>query len=395
MENQTTGDRSQYKSIADCEICARIPQKIAQEINAAIPNIIPPEVDRLLAVIEVEDDSTPAYCISITRLLKCPVCGTYYYYNHYDDDGQHFMDPTCDEISIRRYDPLTAMSFLERLTAGADNALPSSFGQLKKAFAEGTGPPTSRAAGSGQSEKDQAVQNELDELRSRYDELVTGLIDILLHRSLDGQIKAYAIESLYYHFLSQDDWGSLSAVLLKHADPVVRVSTARLVIEIATGDAPVIDLVHTTRNLRKSLEAEIAQKSHMDELVGVLLEAALSGVGTVLEYDQGFGSSKYYPTDIRYVALYGLVVAAGVKADLTYAIPALLGMLAPKQWLNKDICWVLRAYAENQTQGAQAVMSEIEKIDSLRKAALLKDAEVLRLIDVCNQQIKKASTAAK
>ncbi len=30
----------------------------------------------------MDDEDTPAYCTSTTRLLKCPTCGTLYYYNH-------------------------------------------------------------------------------------------------------------------------------------------------------------------------------------------------------------------------------------------------------------------------------------------------------------------------
>ncbi|MDP3047363.1 MAG: hypothetical protein Q8O07_07790, partial [Chloroflexota bacterium] len=109
-----------YVSIADCLTCAHIPQKLSEAILCGEPKLIPPEVNGLLTVLEMEDDSTPAYCTSITRLLKCPRCGTYYYYNHYDDDGQHFMDPTSDDITVRRYDPVTTLAFLDKIVAGAE-----------------------------------------------------------------------------------------------------------------------------------------------------------------------------------------------------------------------------------------------------------------------------------
>ena len=128
---------SKYSSIADCEICNRIPQKVDEDIElTGVSKLVPPEVDRLSVVVELDDENTPDYCYSITRLLKCAVCGTFYYWNRYDDDGQHFMDPTCDDITLRRYDPLSAIEFLERVLAQSTDALPSTFGQMKRAFAE-------------------------------------------------------------------------------------------------------------------------------------------------------------------------------------------------------------------------------------------------------------------
>ncbi len=402
MGKSTTEKQVTYKSIADCEICSRIPQKVAEDIIAS-PKIIPPQVNDLLTVIEMEDESTHAYCTSITRLLKCPVCGTLYYYNHYDDDGEHFMDPTCDEITVRRYDPLAAMMWLERIAAGSENALPNTFGQLKTAFAEGTSAPTTQIAGAGLSDKMQAARKELGELRGRYDELVRDLVEVIQHRSPDWQIKMYAVESLCHHFLSQSDWDSMSSLLLKHPDPVVRVSTAKLVIGIATDDAPVIDLVHTTRGLRTFLEAEIAKKARMNELVEVLLEIALSGSGTTFEYDHGYGSSSYYPKSARSVALYGLVVAADHKAEMAHAVPALVGMLSKDKRLNYEVCWVLRTLAhplrvswgEKKKKIAQTILDEIEKIDPSRELKLLADEEVKKLVEECAKRLKKEKPDGK
>jgi hypothetical protein len=137
-----------YISIADCPICARFPQKVSEDIRESAPKLIPAELNELVLVLEIDDDSTPAYCSSITRLLRCPRCGTHYYYNHYDDDGQHFMDPTSDDITVRRYDPVTALAFLDRIAAGAGDTLPNALGQMARAFSEGGGvPSTSIAAG--------------------------------------------------------------------------------------------------------------------------------------------------------------------------------------------------------------------------------------------------------
>ena len=100
MDDSTTEKQAMYKSIADCDICNRIPQKVAEDIVIS-PKIIPPEVNRLLTVIEMEDESTHAYCTSITRLLKCPVCGTHYYYS-WDHQERDTCTLESTDITVRR-----------------------------------------------------------------------------------------------------------------------------------------------------------------------------------------------------------------------------------------------------------------------------------------------------
>ena len=65
-------------NIADCEICKNIPQEFSSE----------EKILKLLTVIEMK--SYYDCCgTSITKLLKCPICSTYYYYNHYSEDSHY------------------------------------------------------------------------------------------------------------------------------------------------------------------------------------------------------------------------------------------------------------------------------------------------------------------
>jgi hypothetical protein len=388
VNDSTIGKLPTYKSIADCEICARIPQKVAEDIQLEKPRIIPPQVDQLLTVIELDDESTHRYCTSTTRLLKCSLCGTYYYYNHYDDDGEFFMDPASDTITVRRYDPVTAIDFMERIVAAGENALPKTLGQMTKAFAEGTIPPATRIAGESLDAKTGTVQIELDQLKDRYGELMRELGQLIQQRELDWHIKAYAVESLCYHFVSQGDWASLSAVLLRHPDPVVRLLTAKMVIGIGTDDAPAIDLVHVARALREALKAEMARKARMNEVAGVLLEIALADYGVTLVYDHGYGASSYKERHTRYVALYGLVVAAGHKADLGHAIPALCALLSDDKYLNYHVGWVLRTLAEKKKKDAHAIRDELVKLDRPGKRKVWKDPNVQQVVEACEKRLK-------
>jgi len=378
-----------YISIADCLTCAHIPQKVSQDMERGEFKLIPAEVNDLLTVLEMEDDSTPAYCTSITRLLKCLRCGTYYYYNHYDDDGQHFMDPTCDNITVRRYDPVTTLAFLDRLVAGAANPLPSPMGQMKRAFAEGAGAPSTSIGASKLGQTASAARVELKELRGRYDNLMDDLRGVIRRPELDWQVKMYAVESLCFHLLAAGDWGSLSRLLLANPDPVVRVESATLIIGMGTDDAPAIDLVHAPRGMRARMANEITQTAHIAELVAVLLELARLTDGVTMEYDHGYGSSKYYSRSIRSSAVYGLVVAAGQGSAVNAAVPALVGLLSADKRTNAEVGWVLRAVAKGEP-GAQTVKDALDRLESPLKARILADAEVQRVTEACQKQLGEA-----
>jgi hypothetical protein len=375
-----------YISIAECPICARIPQKVSEDIRESAPKLIPAELNELLVVLQIEDDSTPAYCTSITRLLKCPRCGTYYYYNHFDDDGQHFMDPTSDDITVRRYDPVTALAFLDKIAAGADDPLPNALGQMARAFSEGGGAPSTSIAATRQNQIAAAARAEAAELRGRYDSLMEDLAGVIQRPSLDWQIKRYAVESLCLHFLAAGDWDSLRRLLLANPDPVVRVESAALVIGMGTDDAPAIDLAHAPGGMRGRTAKAIGQAAHMARLVDVLLELARSTDGVTLEYDHGYGSSRYRSRSIRSAALYGLVVAAGHGTVVNATVPALVQMLSADKRLNAEVGWVLRAVAERQP-GAKIVQDALDRLESPLKERILADAEVVRVLQACHARL--------
>jgi hypothetical protein len=375
-----------YISIADCPICARFPQKVSEDIRESAPKLIPAELNELLVVLEIDDESTPAYCTSTTRLLKCPKCGTHYYYNHYDDDGQHFMDPTSDDITVRRYDPVTALAFLDRIAAGAGDTLPNALGQMARAFSEGGGVPSTSIAAARQNQLASAARAEAAELRGRYDSLMEDLAGAIMRTGLDWQIKRYAVESLCLHFLAAGNWDSLNRLLLANPDPVVRVESARLIVGLGTDDAPVIDLVHAPGGMRSRTAKAIGQAAHMARLVDVLLELAQSPDGVTMEYDHGYGSSKYRSRSIRSAALYGLVVAAGIGSAVDACVPALVGLLSADKRLNAEAGWVLRAVAERKP-GARIVQDALDRLESPLKSRILTDAEVVRVLQACRAKL--------
>jgi hypothetical protein len=212
------------------------------------------------------------------------------------------------------------------------------------------------------------------------------LAGAIMRTGLDWQIKRYAVESLCLHFLAAGNWDSLNRLLLANPDPVVRVESARLIVGLGTDDAPVIDLVHAPGGMRSRTAKAIGQAAHMARLVDVLLELAQSPDGVTMEYDHGYGSSKYRSRSIRSAALYGLVVAAGHGPAVDAVVPALVGMLSADKRLNAEAGWVLRAVAERKP-GARIVQDALDRLESPLKSRILTDAEVQRVVEACRKRL--------
>ncbi len=386
-----------YRSIAGCPRCRRIPQKVNEDIGPEGSKRMPPEVNELRIVLEMEDAGTHRYASSTTRLLKCDLCGTYYYYNHYDDEGEYFMDPPCETLTVRRYDPLTARDFLERLLAGVENVLPNAPGQLTKAFVDNDYNLTTRIAPQGLDAKLAAARAELNELNARYDALLADCAAILQRPEPNWHIQRYALETRFAHFVVQGDWESLSRELLHHPDPVVRIATAQLAIGIGTGDAPVYDILHVTGDALRFLEAQLRKKTRKAELVAVLLDLAVKDSGATLKYDHGCGDSHYDPWPIQTLALYYLVVSASHGANLLEAIPALVGLLSPEKQLNHQVCWVLSTIVEKRKKSAPLILEELEKLRASRKATrrIFNDDNVKKLVEECQRRLPKPEQATR
>jgi|GEM_PF-2438006 len=380
-----------YISIASCARCGRIPQKMTEDFNPEGMRIVPPEVSELRTVLDMQDAGTHRYACSTTRLLKCDLCGTYYYYNRYEDDGEYVMDPKSDTVTVRRYDPLAVRDFLERLLAGPDNVLPNAPAQLTKAFVDNDYSLETKVIVKDYAALRDAVREELLELDGRMDALMDDCASILRDRVTTWHVQRYAFESVFARFVVQGDWDSLSRELLHHPDPGVRLAAAQLAVGIGTGDAPVYDILHATRAMRDFLESEVAKKDRKDELVTALLELALHDHGNTLRYEHGYGNSQYDPASIRMAALYCLVVLAGHRANLFHAIPSLVALLSRDTWLNRQVCWVLQTIVEKRKKGAPLVLEELEKLRTARKAvkSIFKDGRVAELIGVCEKRLSK------
>jgi hypothetical protein len=152
----------------------------------------------------------------------------------------------------------------------------------------------------------------------------------------------------------------------------------------STGDAPVIDILHTPYDIREKLEKIVKRrKRQLDELIQVASELALSDHGYTYRYDSGFGESKYYKWPIQYDGLYNIRVLAKY-GDFTKIIPSLIDLLSEEnERLNLEVCWTLRNISEKNKANAKLILDYINsKVDS----KILQDKEVQGLIQECRKQ---------
>ncbi len=369
-------------SIADCELCARLPQKIDLDIEQGGPGLVPPEVGQLATVLTLEDTQEGPYCSNVTRLLKCRTCGSYYYYNRYDDDGEHFMDPTCDEVTVRRYDLASVAILLQQAAGGGDDALPGTLGQLRKAFIEGESLPSTRPQPYTLQEM-QTARLELGDLQTRLPQVLEDLRRALLRPGLNWQIQRYAVETLCGDCFDRQDWPGLRRELLGHADPLVRLTAALLVIGIGSGDAPVVDLVHVPLRVRRYLKAELRRRGRWAELARVLLELALTCDAMTLQYEHRYDGATYVPVSVRAAALYGLLISEDHGSRLAAAIPRLAGLLLQDRALNLAVCRLLERLAKKRGQ-AQLILAALQAHP--RQSELAADASIQNLLHLCQAQ---------
>ncbi|MBS7270075.1 MAG: hypothetical protein KIH10_14720 [Candidatus Freyarchaeota archaeon] len=375
----------EYGSIIDCPICRNLPQKKELDLEHVGQGKVPAELNQLSVVLLFNLEPEHQYSSNTVKLLKCPKCGTYYYFNHYVDEGEHFMDPTSNDILIRRYPPLTVIHFLEGIINEIPGTFPQPIGKLKVAFMEGRYPYPNEPSEKGRGESLETVTKELGEIKGRYNTIIEEFTDVVKEESPEWHLKKYMVESLAMHFAKEDDWSSISELLLKHKDPVIRVEALSFLVDYSLGNAGVIDLIHVPYDIREKLEKIVKRrKKHLDEIVQVASELALSKHGYTYEYDPGFGESKYYKASIQAVGLQNIAVLARYR-DLSHLVPQLINLLSEDENLNYHVCWTLEPISKESRENAKLILELINKVD--RK--IRQDKEVQRLIKECEEQIKK------
>ncbi len=369
-----------YISILDCEICKNLPQKASEDLKHDTSESKFPKLDKLLPAIKIEEETDSAYVSSTTIIYKCPLCGTYYYFNHFEDEGTHFMDPTYDEMTFRRYDFPTVKRFLEGIAGVKDGTVPHALGTLKKAFLDGSTPSPTQVQGADT--KIESATKELLELNHRYADSINDLISCLKKEIPNLNLKIYIIDSLCHHFMNEGNLDIIDNLLLKHENVFIRVRTANYLAGISTTDAPVSDLIHIPRKFLEASKAFISDKKYITELKEIFLSTALSSEEIIYEYDDGYNSRRY-KKPLQYDALYGLRVIVKY-IDLSKDIPKIVGLFSTKdRALNDYASWLLRELLTSKAN-AVAIREEIEKF----APKIAEDKNIQELLKECNKKIR-------
>ena len=304
-------------SIVDCELCNRLPQKVYADMKRGQAE--PPEAAQLVTVVQ-EDTQAHEYALTQTAFKVCPFCGTYYQYRYDRDDGEHFMDPTNEDVHLERCSPTWVRAEL-----------------LKK--------------------NTPAAQDLLDALERRYPDLIRDYVARLApHPPQNWQVAKHLIETLTDEYLLKRDWEGLEILLLRHAHPVVRVETAVDLLYMATEKYPVWNIRDFTKELAQAAQDWLWQDNHAQFLVDVFVAAIDAPPDeTTLAYDWFFG---YRPTRLAVQAMRGLSNAAYRQIDIMRAVPSLVRMFSQDKWLNAQIKSPLINQIELKGAPAKAVIRQ-------------------------------------
>jgi hypothetical protein len=263
------------------------------------------------------DSQAYEYAFTQTAFKVCPFCGTYYQYRYDRDDGEHFMDPTNEDVHLVRCSPTwVRVELLQKNTP--------------------------------------AAQDLLDALERRYLDLIRDYVARLApHPPQNWQISKHLIETLTDEYLLKRDWEGLEILLLRHAHPVVRIETAADLLYIATEKYPVWDIRDFTPELAQAAQHWLFHDNHAQFLVDVFVTVLHAPLEETLAYDWFFG---YRHTQLSVQALSGLSNVAYRQIDITRAVPALVHLFSQNEWLNTKIRWPLIRLIEHQSAPAKALI---------------------------------------
>lgn len=318
---------NKYISISDCEICRIIEQKI--HIDLQREQKIPSWVEDLSTIYKI-DEPSHSYTEAIKMLKKCSLCGTYYSYERYKDEGEHFMDIPYDNVYITRWTPQRVLDFLSKNN----------------------------------------MDEEFRELDGTYAEIIENFKDLLKDRIiLNWHIKKYIIETLTDYYLLGNDWYSLEKSLLRHEDPVVRLETASDLLYITREEYPVWSIRYFNEKLKKAGRRYISRGKKWPVIVDVLRGIFQSESGETF-YCHIDG---YYKFTTFSVAVDLLGTAAYRKIDITEAIPDMLKLFSYDKDLNKRIWLNLYWYIKQGKENAQRVLDEIKRLQIDKNLEFLRE----------------------
>jgi len=364
-ENFTSN--SNYKSIVNCEVCSNWNGKFFTKVEE---NPTPNELKNYNVILDFLE-YPHSYASNATKFYKCPICGTYYYYNHYKDEGEHFMDPTYDEITIRRYTILNMKFILEGTINQIINTLPNAPGQLAKAFFENYLPDT-ETIGKDQNSIIESAKKELQELLNRYNEVIEDFKNIIQNINYNPNITEYIIQTLCEDSVFNNNMDLIDKYLLENKDLNVKILTTDFLIDIASENAAVLELIHINSVLRTKFKKILKNEQLLEKLAKILIEGIFNE-----------------NTKIKTNSLNILTVLLKYY-DVSFIIPRILTLLGDDNVLNDRISWLLHRFAELKIKNAELVIEELKMLISV-KNELQNNSYIKKITEDCHELILKKS----
>lgn len=308
-------------SIIDCDLCVTLPD------NEEVLDPPLPETWGRLTTILVKGSwqmrwfPAPVSYSShdIEEIRVCRACGTHYHYHQIHDPN--FGEPLPPETKwlLWRIGPDFARTYISQM--GPDGVV---------------------------------VELDGGWLEQRYDAIIELLRRDLL-RAPDLPIKEYMVESLYRHYVGNQDWQSLKAVLIDCPDLVVGVYVARRIFEVIEPDSAVRFYSPTQFN---TVNALLGADPTREPLLVAALARGLSAQGQILRYFLG----KKEPVNVSSVAMH--VLQEDVPGqNLAPAVPALAAELQQPDstsWWRETARDLLIEYVGTEPDRAKDVLDALD-----------------------------------